>query len=78
MNFYAQAVAVFVSFAVLDVAWAKYMVSAAQQRVGSAMFWSSAITLLAGFVTVEYVDNNWMLIPATMGGMLGTWIGMRK
>jgi hypothetical protein len=72
-----KALLVSIAFVVLDVAWARYMTCIAEKRVRGAVLWSAAISLLAGFSVIQYVDDNWMLIPATLGGAVGTWVGMK-
>ena len=73
----AQALSVFFAFIVLDVVWARYMIALSDRKVRSACLWSMVIPLLSGWITVQYVDNNWMLIPAALGAGVGTWLAMR-
>ena len=69
---------VFLSFVWLDFAWAEYMSAVSKKHAHRAGMWSGVITIIAGFGAIQYVDNNWLLIPAVAGGYLGTVIAVRR
>lgn len=73
-----QAACVFAAFVVLDIVWALYTRAIARHWPVIAMATAAAIPALSGFVAIQYVENHWMLIPAALGGAVGTGIGMIK
>jgi len=73
MNPAISSVIVFFVSAAVDAVWAKYIATAAQGRAFAAAIWSSVIVGCGSFVTLEYVFNKWMIIPAVIGGFVGTY-----
>lgn len=70
--------AVFLSFVFLDIGWTRWGRAIADKHVARAVLWAMMITMLGAFSAVEYVKDPWLIIPATLGAGVGTWIGMRK
>lgn len=63
---------VFAGTFLLDIMWTLYVRGAAAghpQRAGVA---SIGITLCSGVVTLEFIQNHWLLIPAGLGAYCGT------
>lgn len=71
MNWEA-AVIVFVAVAALDWVWARYNIATAQHRVLASGLLSVAIYLLSGIAITQYVGDWRLLLPASLGAMLGT------
>lgn len=65
--------AVFVSLALLDFCWAKYIHHLADRHAVQAGLWSGVITLGSAFAVISYTANHWLLIPAVLGAFVGTW-----
>ena len=70
------AILMFIAMFALDFVWAWYTRAVALKSRYQAAAASGAIYLIGGIATVEYVQNPWLLIPATLGGMLGTYAAM--
>lgn len=62
----------FIDF-VVDFAWSMYIRSLAKNKSLNAAFWSAFISLAGGITVIAYVENNWLLIPAVVGGAIGTY-----
>ena len=43
----------------------------------SASSLSAVIVIAAGVVAIEYVNNNWYLIPTALGAFVGTYITIK-
>ena len=66
---------VFLAVAALDVAWARYTRAVGGRKATRAAVWAVAIYALGALVTIEYVREPWLLVPAVAGAFIGTWIG---
>jgi len=65
----------FLAFAV-DYVWAVYIKSAASGKPYMAAISSAVIFLSGGMITLSYIDDGWMLLPATAGAALGTYFAI--
>lgn len=66
------ALLVLVATASTDLFWTLYITNAAEGNKWKASIFSSMIILVGSLAVVEYVNNRWMIIPATIGAFLGT------
>lgn len=71
-------VLVFIITLLVDVAWTKYMLRAAEKQAVFAAHWSAAIVGLGGLNVLIYVSNHWALIPAACGAWVGTYWTIRR
>jgi len=70
--------AAFGAMVALDFAWAKYTIYCADRRPAHAAAIASIIFGLGAYVTLTYVDDPWMLLPATAGALVGTYLAVRQ
>lgn len=68
---------VFVAMTVLDFIWAVYTKSVSDNKPLLASAFAVGIVVVGAFVTISYVANHWMLIPAGLGAFAGTWIAVQ-
>lgn len=61
----------------LDVVFAMYVIATSSKAAEAAAGWASAIVLLNGAVTLSFVRDRWMLVPAAIGAFAGTWSAIR-
>lgn len=66
-------VAIFIIYFFVDFAWAVYIKALGENRYVKAALWSGFIALISGITIIKYVDNHWLLVPAVVGGMIGTY-----
>ncbi len=71
-------VAVFVITLLVDIAWTKYLLRAAEKRAHPASMWSAVIVGLGGLNVLVYTQNPWALIPAAAGAYIGTWWTIKR
>lgn len=71
-----QAIAVFLAYVVLDVIWAKYTIALAARDKLWAPIWSMLIPALAGYATIQFVEEPWLLIPVALGSFVGTRLAL--
>lgn len=61
----------------LDMVFAMYVIATAAKAAEAAAAWATAIVLLNGVVTLSFVRDRWMLLPAAFGAFAGTWSAIR-
>jgi hypothetical protein len=69
---------VFVATLVTDWLWAYYISNTALKNVWKSTLSSGMIISVNAFVFTSYIDNKATIIPAVLGGMLGTWLYVRN
>lgn len=62
----------FVTF-ILDWVWAAYIVNTSKKDAIKSSIYSGLILCMGAFITLSYVEDKRMLIPALIGGMIGTY-----
>ncbi|MFA5871019.1 MAG: hypothetical protein WC842_04020 [Candidatus Paceibacterota bacterium] len=68
---------VFIATVLSDALWALYIRKTNLGKALSASSLSAVIVLTAGVVAIEYVNNNWYLVPAALGAFVGTYFTIR-
>ena len=71
--FALKALAVFLLVFTLDFVWAGYTKAITEHRKLWACAYSAAIYVVGALSTIGYVNNPWLILPAVLGGMAGTW-----
>jgi hypothetical protein len=64
--------------AATDYLWARYILALTDHRRMQAATVSAVLQGLSGLVTIAYVGNQWLIIAATIGAFVGTWLAMRR
>lgn len=72
-----QYLTVFLLMVALDFVWARYTLAIQRRAHVCAAATAGVIFLLNGVVTVAYVGDYWVLLPAIAGAVVGTYIGSR-
>ena len=68
---------VFLSSLILDILWAFCIRRISTGRAFQAASFSFFITFVSGFITVEFVNNRWYLIPAAIGAFVGNYLTVK-
>jgi hypothetical protein len=68
-------IAVFVGLVVLDIIWVGYTKSLQKHTPVKSGLWAAIMITVSGFVTISYVGDHSLLIPAAAGAFVGTWSG---
>jgi len=68
---------VFLSIIVLDIIWVLYIRRVSQGKAVSASLYAVTVYLLSSFVTISYIENNYLLIPAALGAIIGTYTAVK-
>lgn len=68
---------VFLAFVALDYGYARWAKSCSHDHAISAALWAVWIALMGGYISIQYIADNWALLPACAGAFVGTFIGVR-
>jgi hypothetical protein len=71
----SEALLAFFAMAALDFVFARYTITLIKKHIYVAGAYASVILLLNATVTLAYVYNPIMMIPAAAGAFVGTVIG---
>lgn len=66
-------VIVFFLMMLVDFAWAMYVKALAKNKPVSASLWSMFIASAGGITVIGYTEEHLLLIPAVIGGGIGTY-----
>ena len=69
---------VFISVALASFIWARYISSVSKQRRLKAALWDGLLIGVVAGYTIAYTTDPWNIIPAMLGGALGTFLGTEK
>lgn len=78
MPTWVQAVLAFTGMAALDMVWARYTMAVMARAPHRAGLLASGIMALNALVTLTYVDDWLMILPAAAGAYAGTWLATRR
>jgi hypothetical protein len=74
----AQVAGVFAAMFVTDVCWTRWSLNVSAHRATPAAFYGVGIVAGSATVTLGYVDNHWMLIPAIIASFVSTWLVVHR
>lgn len=74
---YIQIAIAFGAMFILDFVFACYTKNVVKNKPAVAGLYAAAIVISNAAVTLNYVDNNWMIIPTVLGAFAGTWAAVR-
>jgi uncharacterized membrane protein YfcA len=72
-----QILLTFGGMVVLDFVWARYTIAITKKYAVVGGGYAALIMVLNGTVTLTYVHDPWMIIPAAAGAFVGTYIGSK-
>jgi uncharacterized membrane protein YfcA len=74
---YATAAAVFFTYVVIDVLYARYVIEVGRANAVRAATISSVLYSLLAYGILQYSHNIWYLIPLVLGAWIGTYLTVR-
>ena len=72
-----QYLAAFVGMFFIDAVNAKYILSLQSDRPIVAANWSVIVYVSFSMIIIGYTTNPWLLLPAAVGGWLGTFVSVK-
>ncbi len=73
-----KAIFIFFSVSLLNFLWGRYIKHAAQANALSSAIYAGIISLVSSFITIIYISDNRMIIPAALGAFIGTYLSIRN
>lgn len=70
-------VLVFLAVFVYDVVYVLFLQNTADKNPAKAAMFSSLLYMMGAYVVISYTASNILLIPAVIGGALGTYITVK-
>ncbi len=64
----------FAAMTITEFLWAFYIHNLRDNKEHHAGLYCGAIVLFAGFTTILFMENHWLLLPAAIGAWFGTWL----
>lgn len=77
MSFWLLFIIIFAIDFIVSYGWAKAVKGISDNQALQAALWAGFITLSGGISTISYVLNHWLLIPAVLGSVIGTYIAVK-
>lgn len=68
---------VFLLTAVVDWLWTFCVQATENKQANRASIGSVALLLCSSLATIAFVEDHWLLIPASLGALVGTQIAVR-
>lgn len=78
MKLAACCILVFLLTACVDYVWARCIIALTQRRALVAGAYSALIYIFNGAAIVGFTYNHWLIIPATIGACVGTFIAVER
>jgi hypothetical protein len=72
-----QALLVFAAMFSLDLIWARYTYALTKRQPLGSSISAVGIVFANSVVTLGYVSDPWMILPAALGAFTGTWVAVR-
>ena len=60
-----------------ELIYTQYLKAYEESQDFIASLWAGVLTFIGSILVVEYEENKWMIVPAVLGAILGTWVGMK-
>ena len=70
-------IVIFIIDLLVAFAWGKCVKAVAENKPFIAAVYSSFITLSGAVTIISYNKNHWLLIPAIIGGAIGTYLSVK-
>ena len=71
-----EVIVAFLSMFVVDILYGIFIKYVNQEKEVQAGIFSGLIYFVACIATIDFIENHWLLIPATIGAGLGTYVGV--
>jgi len=63
--------------AILDWLWARYIQHTSDGKRLQAASFSALIALWGGLLSIQYIQDNWLLAPMVAGYFVGTYLSVK-
>ena len=70
-------VQVFLALVIIDILYAVYTKQVMKDRPAYSSLLAAGIYVINAIITINFVIDPWLLIPAGLGAFVGTYIGVK-
>ena len=70
-------IAAFLAMFFTDMFYTYYLTAIEKNRAVMASVWAGVLYLLGALIVVGYTRDVWLLVPAVLGGIVGTYVGVK-
>lgn len=77
LSYICKWILVFFSVLLYDSLYALYIQQIHEKKALKSAITSSILYLSGAYVVVSYIDDKWLIIPAIIGGAIGTYITVK-
>ena len=70
-------IAAFLAMFFTDMFYTYYLSAIEKNRAVMASIWAVVLYLFGALIVVGYTRDVWILVPAVIGGVLGTYVGVK-
>jgi uncharacterized membrane protein YfcA len=70
-------IAAFLAMFFTDMFYTYYLSAIEKNRAVMASIWAGVLYLFGALIVVGYTRDVWILVPAVIGGVLGTYVGVK-
>ena len=75
-NVYIRGSGILLATCVSDFIWAQYISTIASKDALAAATWGSVVIILGAYVTISYVGDRRLIVPAAIGAFIGTYFAV--
>jgi len=68
---------IFIALLITDIVWALYIRWSASGKAFKAALLSILIYVIGAFTFAEFIKDSWVLIPASLGCFVGTYVTIK-
>ena len=68
---------VFMAVAFVDFLWGKYIIHVASGNASAAAIYGALTYLIGSLITLAYISDHRMIIPTTLGALVGTYLSVK-
>ena len=77
MSFWLLSILIFLADLIVSFAWTECIKAIGERKAIKSGLWAGFITLSGAFTIINYTSDNWLLIPAVIGGGIGTYLSVK-
>ena len=62
---------------IVDIFYAYYIKAIQDEEALKAGLWAGTVYAIASVSVINFTINHWLIIPASLGAVCGTYVGIR-
>jgi hypothetical protein len=70
-------ISTFLAMFVVDIFYAYYIKAIQDEEAVKAGLWAGTVYAIASLCVINFTTNNWLIIPAALGAVCGTYVGIK-